>query len=100
MDWDALRFDWDDDNRGHLARHGVAPDEAEQAIRDSFAMLLEIQQPPGRGMDEERSKIAGMTKSGRILIVVFTYRGPLLPPVTAYEAVPRDAEIYLKGRGA
>ena len=94
MDWDAPRFDWDDDNRRHLARHGVVPDEAEQAIRDQLTLLLEVQQI----LDEERSKIIGMTASGRILIVVFTYRGSLVRPVTAYDAVPRDVEIYLKGR--
>ena len=27
-----MDFDWDEANRGHIAQHGVTPDEAEQVI--------------------------------------------------------------------
>jgi hypothetical protein len=27
-------FDWDDANEEHLARHGVTPEEAEEALTD------------------------------------------------------------------
>ena len=32
-------FDWDDSNRDHIARHGVTPEEAEQAYM--LGVLLE-----------------------------------------------------------
>ena len=31
---DEIRFDWNDANSGHLARHNVNPEEAEQALRN------------------------------------------------------------------
>jgi uncharacterized DUF497 family protein len=39
----APEFQWDDANRDHLASHNVTPEEAEQAILDHHAVLLEIQ---------------------------------------------------------
>jgi hypothetical protein len=36
-------FDWDAANRGHIALHDVTQEEAEQAITDPYAILLEIQ---------------------------------------------------------
>ena len=60
---DEQEFNWDDANVGHLARHGVSPFEAEEAVLDPHAILLEI-----RTRDEERVKAVGATSSGRILV--------------------------------
>jgi uncharacterized DUF497 family protein len=91
----APEFQWDDANRHHLASHDVTPEEAEQAILDHHAVLLEIQ----IGGDEERTKALGMTATGRILAVVFTLRGDAIRPITAYPATTRLQEVYLKRRG-
>ena len=91
----APEFQWDDVNRDHLASHNVTPEEAEQAILDNHAVLLEIQ----TGNDEERTKALGITATGRILAVVFTLRGDAIRPVTAYTATTRSKELYLKRRG-
>ena len=88
-------FDWDDANRSHLAQHDISPDEAEQAILDPYAVLLEIQ----TGGEEERTKALGATASGRILTVIFTFRGDAIRPITAYTATVRLQELYLKRRG-
>ena len=63
----APEFDWDDANRDHLALHNVTAEEAQQAILDPHAVLLEIQS----GDEEERTKALGITSGGRILVVVF-----------------------------
>ena len=63
----AAGFQWDNANRDHLASHNVTPEEAEQAILDNHAAILEIQ----TGNDEERTKALGITATGRILAVVF-----------------------------
>jgi hypothetical protein len=34
-------FEWDDDNRAHVGRHGVEPEECEQALADSSVLLDE-----------------------------------------------------------
>jgi uncharacterized DUF497 family protein len=62
----APGFQWDDGNRHNPASPDVTPGEAEQAILDHHAVLLEIQ----IGGDEERTKALGMTATGRILAVV------------------------------
>src|ERR1017187_843417 len=91
---EASEFDWDDANRDHLALHNVAPEEAQQAILDPHAVLVEIQS----GDEEERTKALGITSGGRILAVVFTFRGEAIRPVTAYTAAARLRELYLKRR--
>lgn len=89
-------FEWDEINRGHLARHRVAPHEAESAVLDLNAVLLELQFEAG----EERTKALGMTASGRILAVVFTLRGDVIRPITAYTAPRRLQRLYIERRRA
>jgi uncharacterized DUF497 family protein len=78
---DEQEFHWDDSNGGHLARHDVSPSEAEEAILDPNAIFLEIQSG-----GEERVKAVGATMGGRILVVVFTWRGESIRAITAYGA--------------
>ncbi len=86
-------FDWDEANIHHLVRHNVDSQEAEQAILDPNAIMLEIQVEGG----EDRVKMIGRTASGRILAAVFTFRGEAIRPVTAYDATARDRSLYVKG---
>lgn len=90
-----MEFDWDDDNRKHLARHRVSPQEAESAILDEDAVLLEIESE----QSEERIKALGMTAAGRILAVVFTVRGEAIRPITAYTPPRRLQKLYVERRG-
>jgi len=48
--------------------------------------------------EEERTKVVGMTASGRILEVVFTFRGEAIRAVTAYDAPSRLRTRYLERR--
>jgi uncharacterized protein len=89
---DEQQFNWDVGNIGHVARHGVSPEEAEEAILDPHAILLEIQ-----AGDDERVELVGATSGGRILVVVFTWRGEAIRPVTAYAAPVRIQGLYLEG---
>jgi hypothetical protein len=92
---EAPEFDWDDANRDHLARHQVTAQEAEQAILDPHAILLEIESAGG----EERAKAVGMTARGRVLAVVFALRGEMIRPITAYAPSPRLQALYFQERG-
>lgn len=89
-------FDWDDGNVRHIARHAVKPVEAEEAILDTLAIMLEIQVEDNE--EEERTKAIGRTSSGRILVTLFTFRGDAIRPITAYDATKRDQEVYLEGK--
>jgi uncharacterized DUF497 family protein len=85
-------FQWDGSNIGHLARHDVSRVEAEEAIVDPNAILLEIQSE-----SEERVKAVGATTSGRVLVVIFTWRGDAIRAITAYDAPVRAQKLYLEG---
>ncbi len=60
MNGPEIEFDWDEANVGHLARHSVRPEEAEQVI---------LNNPVDLGMEiverEERDLNLGATLQGR-----------------------------------
>jgi uncharacterized DUF497 family protein len=61
------QFEWDEQNEGHLARHGIAPVEAEQVIHNR-PVDLSTELRDG----EERLAHIGETDAGRILVIVVT----------------------------
>ena len=77
----APRFDWDEANIGHIARHGVTPEEVEQAYAND-SVTLEVAIRSG----EERILAAGRTDAGRPLQFVYTLRRTRIRVVTAYTA--------------
>ncbi len=87
-------FDWDDANVGHIAAHGVTPEEAEEAILDS----RRIRAPATSTPSERRRAIIGMTDVGRVLLVVFTVRRGMLRVVTAYDADEQQRRQYRRRR--
>jgi uncharacterized DUF497 family protein len=80
-------------NVRHLARHDVSTSEAEEVILDPDAIMLEIQKE-----EEERVKTVGATSRGRIIEVVFTFRGEAIRPITAYTATRRAEILYTEGK--
>ncbi len=89
---DQPLFHWDENNHDHIARHGVSPEEAEQAILDPHAILLEIETRFG----EERTEALGITASGQVLLVVSTFVGRAIRPITAYKADARLEKLYFE----
>jgi uncharacterized DUF497 family protein len=83
-------FDWDAANTEHVLAHEVQPDEAEQAIDDPGALAIAANVHAG----EQRFGVLGATESGRLLVVIYTWRGDRRRVVTAYPARPRDREVY------
>lgn len=89
----AIEFDWDGDNIRHLKRHRVTPDEFEQAVAGD-PIYLEYQAEN----DEERYKVLGATKAGRVLIAVWTPRMGKVRAVAAYGASRIYQELYWESR--
>jgi uncharacterized protein len=87
-------FDWDEANIGHLARHNVRPEEAEQVISRE-PVDLGIQMVEG----EERYLNLGSTERGRVLLVVTTWRGERVRVVTGFEPIKRLVHFYHQERG-
>jgi uncharacterized DUF497 family protein len=76
-------------NVGHVARHGVHPEEVEEAVERAHAII------PAKDMHgEKRSKLFGRPADGRYLVVVFTIRNDRLRPVTAHTMNQRERKIY------
>ncbi len=82
-------FEWDEENRSHIVRHGVTPEEAEQVL---------LNDPIDGGTQdhegEERFVEIGTTDKARILVVITTQRGELTRVVTAYPASPAFRQFY------
>jgi uncharacterized DUF497 family protein len=78
----AVKFDWDDANTGHIARHGVTQQEVEQAFANNPVVVLATQKRSG----EERVLCAGLTDAGRPLQFVYTMRRSRIRIVTAHTA--------------
>jgi uncharacterized protein len=93
MSGPEVEFDWDEANMGHLARHNVLPEEAEQVI---------LNNPVDLGMEiierEERYLNLGATLRGRVLLVVTTWRGDRVRVVTAFEPIKRLIQFYYQER--
>jgi uncharacterized DUF497 family protein len=86
-------FDWNDANVEHIARHGIVPQEAEDAVRIE-PLEADVQQHEG----ESRVLCFGRTKSGRLLSVLYTVRQGRIRVLTAYQITKRQQQSYFKGR--
>ena len=87
-----VAFDWDEHNIGHIAKHDVKPEEAEQVI---------LGDPLDFGFDpdangEERWTYIGESNQGRILVCVMTLRGEKIRVVTSFDAERQDKLLYLE----
>lgn len=91
---EAISFDWDSANIEHIARHKIAPLEAEEVILNN-PLDLGAETVDG----EERMLSLGMTNVGRLLIVVTTLRQRKVRVVTAFPATKRMQLVYLTEKG-
>ena len=88
---DAGEFDWDEDNRKHLAAHKVAPTEFEQVLNnDPLDLDYELID------EEERYRSVGLTSGDRLLSVAWTVRNGKVRAVTAFPASVSDKKAFLE----
>ena len=90
----VIEFDWDAENMRHLKQHHVTPYEFEELMAGD-PVYLEYQVES----DEERYKVLGATKAGRILIAIWTPRAGRVRAVTAYGASRAYQILYWENRG-
>jgi uncharacterized DUF497 family protein len=84
-----MLFDWNAANAEHIARHGVTPEECEEAYRNG-PMVIERH----KRKDERRGLCLGETGSGKLLTFVVTERKGKIRFVTAYPMHPKQRDIY------
>ena len=88
-----LTFDWDAENVGHIALHGVTVAEAEYVL-----LHPTLNYGYQDWHDEERFIEIGSTSAGRILMIVTTWRGLSTRVVTAFDADQSSKDEYLRTR--
>ncbi|MGW5450792.1 hypothetical protein [Nocardia sp. NPDC003979] len=83
-----LEILWTDDSEAHIAAHGVAPGEVEQATTRPRYLQ------PGR---EQTTLLFGRTTAGRYLFVVLTESmDGRWYVVTAYDMTPNQRKVFNK----
>lgn len=89
----VVLFEWDKGNSGKNKNHGVEDREAEEAFFDTrkqtFRDTIHLQR-------EERFRIIGKTKHGRLLFVVFTARREKVRIISARDVNKKEGYLYEK----
>ena len=88
-----MEFDWDDENRRHIARHDITPEEAEDAV-----LIEPLDAAVQYHETEDRILCFGRTKAGRLLTVLYTQRRGKLRVVTAYDMTKVQQRLYFEGK--
>ncbi|WFE69821.1 BrnT family toxin (plasmid) [Thiomicrospira sp. R3] len=78
----------------NVQKHGVSFEEAQTALYDPFALVLE----DGETIDEERFLLVGRSEKSRVLLVVYAYRQEdIIRIISARKATNREKVEYEKG---
>lgn len=87
-----MLFEWDDGKAAaNLAKHGVSFDEALTCFYDLVQVAF---YDPDHSGEEDRELLIGHSKQGRLLIVSYTVRGPVIRLISARQATRREAKTY------
>lgn len=79
---------WDDENVGHISRHGVVEEEVEEVVFDEWSMTAASPHPL-------RTLFVGPTDAGRFLFVVIARTGEGQGrAVTARDASRKERDAY------
>ena len=89
-----METNWDPAKpRANVARHGVVFEDAELALTDPAGLTRE--DPDARG--EARFLTVGADALGRLVAVVYAYRGDDVRLISARPATRREKEAYAQG---
>jgi len=88
---DALGFEWDEGNIGKNKKHNVEDKEAEEVFFDKHRYIFK---DVVHSQQEERFRIIGRTKKGRLLFVVFTKRDEKIRIISARNINKKEVYLY------
>jgi uncharacterized DUF497 family protein len=81
---------WDQEKAAsNLKKHGIVFSDAVGVLENENALTIEDEHP-----DENRFITLGMDAFGRILVVVYTYRGDTIRIISARKATAREKKDY------
>ena len=85
-----MNYQWDKEKaKANLLKHGVSFADAVTVFSDDSAMTIEDDDP-----DEQRLVTIGMDAFGRVLVVVYTWRGEDIRVISARKATARERRHY------
>jgi hypothetical protein len=91
-----MAFEWDPAKaEANLRRHGIDFADAVGAFGDPFALTQ-----PDLYPTEERFVTLGRDFLGRLVLVVWTWRGEMIRLISARDATPRERRQYSEGPDA
>ena len=85
--WDPAKAE------ANLQKHGVHFSDAEAVLFDPLALSMEDEDAEG----EDRYIALGQDTVGRVLVVVYTYRGDDIRLISARPATRKEIKVYEKG---
>ncbi|MBI2600617.1 BrnT family toxin [Candidatus Daviesbacteria bacterium] len=93
-DKDVFEFEWNNGNSGKNKKHKVEDKEAEEVFFDENKVTF----PDSLHStdNEERLRIIGKTKKGRLLFIVFTKRGQKIRIISARDINRKEVPLYEK----
>ena len=92
-----MGFEWDQQSKAgiNFRRHGVRMPEAIPVFEDPHAITItDDESDPG----EQRFVTLGTGAAGRLLVVVYTYRGENIRIISARPAEPHERQDYEAGQ--
>lgn len=85
-----MQYQWDKNKAAsNLQKHGIEFADAVSVFSDDLAITI-----PDNRFDEDRFVTIGMDAFGRILVVVFTWRGEDIRLISARLAERRERKQY------
>jgi len=88
-----MDYQWDANKSAtNLKKHRVDFADAVTVFSDDFALTITDDYP-----DEERFVTIGMDALGRILVVIYTWRGNSIRIISARKATHRERKQYEEG---
>ena len=85
-----LGFEWDARKAAsNLRKHGVDFADAAGVLYDELAVTI-----PAEGSDEDRFVTIGLDALGRLLVVIYPWRGDRVRLISARRATPRERRQY------
>jgi uncharacterized protein len=88
-----VSFEWDPQKAArNLSKHSADFADAVTALEDELALTLDDKYPY-----EQRFITIGTDALGRVLVVVYTFRGEVIRIISAREATPRERRQYTEG---
>ena len=86
------RFRWDRGKaEANVRKHGVSFHEAQTVFADDFSIMIP---DPENSDEEERWIIIGMSRSARLLVVIYSERNHHIRLISARKTTRAERDIY------